>query len=358
MNSLSVSGVGAGYGSTRVLDDISFHVDRGEMLAVLGPSGCGKTTLLRSIAGLHRIDTGSIMLGERLIDQPPRVHLPPEHRMIGLMPQEGGLFPHLSVGRNVGFGLVRPSLRSMLGDRKARRARVEELLELVGLAHAIDARPRELSGGQQQRVALARALAPKPTVLLMDEPFAALDAGLRASIRTEVRALLREQKVASVLVTHDQAEAMSSADRVAVLLAGRCAQIGEPEQVYRAPATREVAVFVGEAQFVAAVRTGAHAETVFGTVAVFGEGHGRGEVLVRPEQVALTPEPDGQFQVGEVQFSGAESLVTVNHLESEISVRASVRGGARFEIGSIVRVEVTQPLAYFGSETLTARSLS
>ncbi|TCN52752.1 iron(III) transport system ATP-binding protein [Rhodococcus sp. SMB37] len=353
MKSLSVEGVGAAYGSTRVLDDISFHVDRGEMLAVLGPSGCGKTTLLRSIAGLHRIDTGSIMLGEQLIDQPPRVYLPPEHRRIGLMPQEGGLFPHLSVGRNVGFGLVRPSLRSMFGDRKARRARVEELLELVGLAHTIDARPRELSGGQQQRVALARALAPRPTVLLMDEPFAALDAGLRTSIRSEVRAMLREQKVASILVTHDQAEAMGSADRVAVLLAGRCAQIGEPEHVYRAPVTREVAAFVGEAQFVAAARTGSHAETVFGKVAVLGEGHGCGEILIRPEQVRLVSAPDGQFQVGEVQFSGPESIVTVHHRESEISVRASVRGEVPYGIGSIVRAEVAQPLAFFDSPSTT-----
>ncbi|MGA9872822.1 MAG: ABC transporter ATP-binding protein, partial [Rhodococcus sp. (in: high G+C Gram-positive bacteria)] len=174
MNGLTIRDLGASYGRRRVLTAVDLNLAAGEMLAVLGPSGCGKTTLLRSIAGLHPIDNGRIELDGRELARPPAVHVAPEHRHIGLMPQEGGLFPHLSVGDNVGFGLMKALQHRRIGDRAARLRRVHEMLDLVGLADAVNARPNELSGGQQQRIALARALAPAPSVVLMDEPFASL----------------------------------------------------------------------------------------------------------------------------------------------------------------------------------------
>ncbi|MEE2034899.1 ABC transporter ATP-binding protein, partial [Rhodococcus chondri] len=227
MTGLTVDKVCARYGRNEVVTDVSVAVPRGELLAVLGPSGGGKTTLLRVVAGLHPASAGRVV-----VDGKPVTDLPPERRGVGLVPQEGALFPHLNVARNIGYGLVRPSLTARRSRRDERRGRVDELLELVGLSGTGDRKPSQLSGGQQQRVALARALAPRPSVVLLDEPFSALDAGLRSSLRADVRALLREQAVAAVLVTHDQAEALAIADHVAVMLDGRIAQLGTPQEVY------------------------------------------------------------------------------------------------------------------------------
>ena len=198
----------------------------GSLAAVLGPSGCGKTTLLRIIAGFLRADAGTVTVGGRTLSG-PGVHLPPERRRIGIVPQEGALFPHLSVARNISFGLT--------GLDRARSRRTEEMLGLVGLAGYGDRMPHELSGGQQQRIALARALAPEPQLVLLDEPFNALDSALRAGVRADVRAALRATGATAVLVTHDQQDAFT-ADLVAVVRDGRVAQCDTPQELYRHPA--------------------------------------------------------------------------------------------------------------------------
>ena len=254
---LVVAGLAKAFGRTEVLRGLDLEVPAGSLTAVLGPSGCGKTTLLRILAGFERPDAGSVRAGGRELAG-PGVEVAAERRRIGLVPQEGALFPHLSVAANVGFGL----------PRRQRAARVAELLELLGLAGLEQRHPHQLSGGQQQRVALARALAPAPEVILLDEPFDALDAGLRAQVRAEVRAALRETDTTGMLVTHDQEEALSLADQVAVLRDGRIVQSGPPRELYAEPIDLEVALFVGDAVVLEAEVEGAVASTVLGRLAV------------------------------------------------------------------------------------------
>jgi len=236
---LSARGVRKSFGPLTVLHSIDLDVAQGSITAVLGPSGCGKTTFLRLVAGFDCPDAGTVQVGGVVVADPAHgVLLPPERRRVGIVPQEGALFPHLDVAGNVGFGLPRGA---------ASAARVAELLELVGLGGAERKRPHQLSGGQQQRVALARALAPRPSLILLDEPFSSLDAALRSQVRDEVFDVLRAEQATAVLVTHDQQEALSVADQVAVLLGGRVAQCADPNTLYNDPADLAVATFVGEA---------------------------------------------------------------------------------------------------------------
>jgi iron(III) transport system ATP-binding protein len=258
MTALSVSGATKAYGPVAALAGVDLSVATGTLVAVLGPSGCGKTTLLRCVAGLERLDAGRIEVAGRQVAG-PRTHLPAHRRRIALVPQEGALFPHLTVAGNVAYGL----------DRAARRgARIEEVLTLVGLAEHRDRMPHQLSGGQQQRVALARALAPRPPLILLDEPFSALDAGLRAELRRDVRAALRADGATALLVTHDQGEALSLADSVAVMRDGQVVQTGTPAAVYRRPADVWVARFVGEAMLLTGTAHGGQAHTVLGSLPV------------------------------------------------------------------------------------------
>lgn len=228
---LALDGVSVAYGRRAAIEEVDVSVDEGSVTAVLGPSGCGKTTLLRAVAGLEPVVTGSIRLGGAIVDDGTR-RVPPERRGVGLVPQDGALFPHLSVRGNIGFGLP---------DRATRGARVDELLDLVGLAEVADRRPAQLSGGQRQRVALARALAPSPVLIGLDEPFSALDAGLRARLREEVAGLLRRSGSTVLLVTHDPVEALVMADQVVVLIDGRVRQTGLPVDVCRSPVDIDVA---------------------------------------------------------------------------------------------------------------------
>lgn len=265
---------------------------------------------------------------------------------MGLVPQEGALFPHLSVARNVGYGLVQPTWRSMVRQKSVRHRRVAELLDLVGLAGTGQRKPSQLSGGQQQRIALARALAPNPSVVLLDEPFSALDAGLRASLRAEVRALLRDQEVASVLVTHDQAEALAIADTVAVMLGGRVAQVGTPEEVYRWPATLEVGAFVGDSVVLDADADGDRAHTVIGAVPLAAPAHGKGHVLVRPEQVqvAAADEPS-KFTVLDIAFGGALTEVRVTGAGQ--TIRAQRAASHDVQAGDPVTLRVGVPVPFY-----------
>ncbi|MBD0422714.1 ABC transporter ATP-binding protein [Streptomyces sp. TRM S81-3] len=281
MAELRVTAVHKSFGPVRALRGADLTVRSGTLMAVLGPSGSGKTTLLRCIAGFEPVDAGEIRLDGQQIAASGRT-VRPERRRIAVVPQEGALFPHLPVRGNVAYGL----------DRHSRRTgRVESVLALVGLAGFEDRMPHHLSGGQQQRVAVARALAPHPRVVLLDEPFSALDAALRTAVRQDVRRALRADGATAVLVTHDQAEALSVADEVAVMHDGRIVQSGPPDLVYSAPADPWVAGFVGEAVWLPAEMTGDRAHTPLGPVPVVATGDRppamAGQVLLRPEQIEV-----------------------------------------------------------------------
>jgi iron(III) transport system ATP-binding protein len=281
----------------RAVDGMSLAIPPGQFVALLGPSGCGKSTTLRLLAGLERPDAGAIWLAGRCVAG-PQTWLPPEARRVGLVFQDYALFPHLNVGDNVAFALTRQS-------RAQRRQRVAELLDLVGLAGLAPRYPHELSGGQQQRVALARALAPRPAVVLLDEPFSNLDTALRTSTREEVRAILRAAGTTALLVTHDQEEALSLADTVAVMFAGRLAQVAAPQAVYLRPATRQVATFVGAANEIPGTAHGDYATCALGVLPLAVPVQGVVDILLRPEALTVQPDPEGTARVVAVRFFGA-----------------------------------------------------
>lgn len=275
---VEVADIVKGFDGERVLDGVSLRVEPGSTLALLGPSGCGKTTLLRIVAGLEVPDGGTVQVGDRLLTGPGTL-VPPEQRRVGMVFQDWALFPHLDVARNVGFGLPRSERRSS--------ARIDEALELVGMSGFADRMPDTLSGGQQQRVALARAVAPRPRVLLLDEPFSNLDATMRVRVRVEIHSLLQQLGVTAVFVTHDQDEAFVLGDRVAVVSAGRVVQHGTPQDVYERPATPWVAGFVGDADFIVGDAAGSSVSTALGTIPLAASAQGAVDVLLRPEQLGL-----------------------------------------------------------------------
>ncbi len=289
--SLSVRGLRKSFGGRAVLDGVSLEAPAGSLTAILGASGSGKTTLLRLIAGFDRADAGTIALGGGLVEG-PRDFVRPERRRIGYVPQEGALFPHLSVGDNVAFGLRAGRAGR---DRGAIDARVGELLALVGLDGFERRLPHHLSGGERQRVALARALAAHPAVVLLDEPFSSLDVELRTSMRREVVEVLRKARATAILVTHDQDEALSIADRVAVLQRGIVVQCDEPDVLYTRPVNSEVARFVGHGNMLLGRLENGTVHSVLGEIAVELGAPASGScavgVLVRPEQIDLV-EPD------------------------------------------------------------------
>ncbi len=333
--SLSVKGLGKSFGRVDVLSGLDLDVPAGTLTAVLGPSGCGKTTLLRLLAGFETADAGEIRLGERVL-RSERVHLTPEKRAIGFVPQEGALFPNLDVAANVGFGLPRAARRG---------GRVEELLELVGLAGMGGRLPHQLSGGQQQRVALARALAPAPAVVLLDEPFDALDASLRAELRTEVREALREAEATALLVTHDQAEALSLADRVAVMRGGKIVQIDEPRRIYAMPVDLEVGLFVGDAVVLDAEVADGRARTALGSLALVGKGSpesGEAVAMLRPEQISCrTGDANGapRGRVVATEFYGHDGTARVR-LSNGLEVKARAVGSRLAKVGDEVSLEI------------------
>ena len=292
--------VSKSFGAVRAVAAASIEVGRGEFVALLGPSGCGKTTLLRLIAGFEVPDEGTIRIGEQVVAG--EAWLAPERRRVGMVFQDYALFPHLSVARNVGYGLA----------RQARGRRVREALALVGLAGLGDRFPHELSGGQQQRVALARALAPEPPVVLLDEPWSNIDPMLRGSMRDELAAILRATGVTVLLVTHEQEEAFSLADRVAVMRDGSVVQTGAPEEIYYDPATRWAAEFVGAANVLRGRLEDGLVETLVGRFpAPNGDSPGDVDVLVRPELLELAVDPDGAGEVVCREFRGHDVFYRV-----------------------------------------------
>ena len=269
---LEVNDVTVRYGGVVAVDAATFVVEPGALAALVGPSGCGKTSLLRTIAGFETPVSGSI-----IIDGENVASVPPEKRHVGMVFQQGALFPHLSVLENVGFGL-----------RRGETARAMESLHLVGLADLAGRRPHELSGGQQQRVALARALAPRPRVVLLDEPFGGLDAALRVRLRDEVRDILRATNTTAVLVTHDQEEALSVADQVSVMRAGKILQTGSPRQIYDEPVDEIVATVIGDAHLLPSMIMDGRVVTPFGSLRV-NAPDGRCVVRLSSEDLAVDP---------------------------------------------------------------------
>jgi iron(III) transport system ATP-binding protein len=318
VKSVSIAGVAKAFGGPSVLSGVDLEVPSGSFTAILGSSGSGKTTLLRIIAGFERPDAGEVRLGTEVVDDADHGFVPCERRRIGYVPQEGALFPHLSVGRNVAFGL----------DRGARRGkRVDELLELVGLAGLARRYPHQLSGGQQQRVALARALAPGPEIVLLDEPFSSLDASLRASVRADVHDVLRLAGATSILVTHDQDEALSMADQVAILRGGVIAQINTPSSLYRLPRDAELAQFLGEANLVEGTASGRTVQTGLGEL-VMGESG---------VEVAGSDDAGSDDARGDDEGSGGAGMAGASRAGM---ARASGAGGERGPVRGRVRVMV------------------
>ncbi|GAA1187026.1 ABC transporter ATP-binding protein [Nesterenkonia xinjiangensis] len=358
---LEVTGVAVSFGGERVLHDIALQVSAGTTTAIVGPSGSGKTSLLRVIAGFLDPGSGAVMLRGADVTA-----VAPHRRSIGLVAQDGALFPHLDVAGNIAFGLPRGTRR-----RETRR-RVEELLDLVSLdrEHA-RRRPDQLSGGQRQRVALARALARRPDVILLDEPFSALDAGLRETTRQAVREILATTGTTTVLVTHDQDEALSFADQVAVLQEGRLSQIGSPESVYRRPRDTRTAQFLGESVLLPARTTGTgRATTALGEIRVISpdaaeltapqnspevpDGQpGHGTVMLRPEQIELTEQGTPGIVVSSQYFGhDTTAVVAVEGLKELVRVRRlnadPLRAGAAVGL-TVTGVGVLYPAASGGS---------
>lgn len=337
---LACRGLVKRYGDTLAVDGVDLEVARGSLTALLGPSGCGKTTVLRSIAGLLQPDGGEILIDGRTVAD-ARTNVPPERRHVGLVFQDYALFPHLSVARNVAYGLGHL-------PRRARKARVAEVLELVSLGEVGRRLPTALSGGQQQRVALARALAPSPELILLDEPFSNLDAALRASVREEVRSILRAADATAVFVTHDQEEALSLADQVAVMDGGRIHQIADPQTLYTRPTTRFVAEFVGEADVLPATACGSrHVATALGelptTETVSG---GDLAAMIRPETVVLSTDGPRDGTVTGIEYFGHDQLVHVAFADGS-TVRSRRGPTLDLQRGDRVSVHVVGPVSVF-----------
>ena len=275
---LSVESVCKEFRRQPVLTDISFEVPEKAITAILGPSGEGKTTLLRLIAGFDRPTSGTLALHGKVVSSVD-IHLPPEQRGVGIVPQDGALFPHLTVEENIAFGLPRNQ-----------HARVDEMLTLIGMTSQRNSRPAQLSGGQQQRVSLARALAPSPELILLDEPFSALDANMRSTMRDEVTAIIRKTESTAIIVTHDQEEAMSISDKVVVLLNGTVAQFGSPQEIYENPRSSHVARFIGDANLLSAIVDKGRAFHAIGSSPCSSSAQ-RVIALVRPEHIRLAHDP-------------------------------------------------------------------
>lgn len=331
MSEVVVEGIVAGYDGAEVLKGVDLRTANASVTAVLGTSGCGKSTLLRVIAGFLRPTAGQVRIDDRVVVG-PGVFVAPERRRVAIVPQDGLLFPHLDVAGNIGFAL----------PRRGRDARVAQLLELVGLPGMQKARPHDLSGGMQQRVAVARALAPNPDVVLLDEPFSALDVGLRAQVRQDVLAALRDSGTTTLLVTHDQDEALSSADQVAVLREGRIIQAGDPRWVYEKPSDRETAEFFGDCNVLqAAPCAGGDYECVLGRVpGSVSFDPASCSLLLRPENLRAVARHGAPACVADMSYHGHDVLLHIQLADGSVVKSRMLAGSDVPQVGDSVELEI------------------
>lgn len=341
---LALENVSIAYGNHIVAEQVNFALNEGEIGCLLGPSGCGKTSLLRAIAGFEPLRAGSIELHGQIVSEHGR-HLPPEQRHIGMVFQDFALFPHLNIAKNIGFGLRKLS-------RQARQQRVDELLELVELSDARDLYPHQLSGGQQQRVALARAMAPRPNILLLDEPFSSMDSDLREQLARDVRQLLRKDGITAILVTHDQHEAFAMADHIGVLGNGRLHQWGTGYDLYHRPVDRFVADFIGQGVLIPGRVVGAHqVQTELGVVTGEIDAHegvpAEVDLLLRPDDVIHDDDSPLKARIVGRAFRGAVYLYSLK-LDSGQPVLCLVQSHHQHDIGEYLGIRLeAEHLAVF-----------
>lgn len=341
MSSLEISHLKVSLGNRLILDDLSFSLAEGQIAALLGPSGCGKTTLLRSIAGLIQPSDGTIRFGKQLVSLSSLV-MPSHKRKIGYVPQEGALFPHLSVADNIAFGLD----RSVFTKDQIRQT-TKEMLNLIGLNGFENRMPNQLSGGQQTRVALARALAIKPAIVLLDEPFSALDAALRGDLRADVIDLLRKSNATAILVTHDREEALVSADVVALMRDGQIIQQGSPEAVYSTPISPAMAVSTGDALVLDASKM-ADGSTSYLFNQSTGTAIASGHIVIRPEEIKIernisATSPKGR--ISKIDYYGHDAMVSIDIAGNSLKVR--IPGPFDYTVGEEVSLQHAGPVRFF-----------
>jgi iron(III) transport system ATP-binding protein len=343
VSSLEISHLKVSLGNRLILDDLSFSLAEGQIAALLGPSGCGKTTLLRSIAGLIQPSDGTIRFGKQLVSLSSLV-MPSHKRKIGYVPQEGALFPHLSVADNIAFGLDRSTF-----TKDQIRQTIKEMLNLIGLQGFENRMPSQLSGGQQTRVALARALAIKPAMVLLDEPFSALDAALRDDLRADVCDLLRKSNATAILVTHDREEALVSADVVALMRDGQIIQQGSPEAVYSTPISPAMAVSTGDALVLDASKM-ADGSTSYLFNQSTGTAIASGHIVIRPEEIKIernisATSPKGR--ISKIDYYGHDAMVSIDVAGNSLKVR--IPGPFDYTVGEEVSLEHAGPVRFYSN---------
>ena len=344
MRALEVSHLNVNFGERNVLSDLSFSLAPGEIASLLGPSGCGKTTLLRAIAGLLQPSAGTIRLGTQLVGL-SSVVLPAHKRQTGYVPQQGALFPHLNVARNIAFGLDKKTY-----SKQEISAITQEMLALIGMSGYENQMPTELSGGQQTRVALARALAVKPKMILLDEPFSALDAELRNELRTDVVALLRAQGTTAILVTHDREEALVSSDKVVLMRDGKIAQMGTPEEVYESPISPSIAVSTGDALVLDAQKFSNGSISYAISPSNAGQAPSEsGFVVIRPEEISIKKAGAAGVSATLIQldYYGHDAMLVLKIANDEKLIRARISGAIDFKVGDTVSIEHQGPVRFF-----------
>jgi iron(III) transport system ATP-binding protein len=345
VTTLEIKDLGVHLGSREILRNLTLTIPSGSFAALLGPSGCGKTTLLRTIAGLVRPSSGAIRFGKQLVSVSSLV-LPPHKRNIGYLPQEGGLFPHLSVGENVGFAIA----KSVSGND--RKLIIEEMLELVGLSGFNTRKPHQLSGGQQTRVALARALAIRPAIVLLDEPFSNLDHALRAEVSGEVVSLLKKSKTTSLMVTHDREDALVSADLIALMRDGQVVQSGTPENVYMEPVSADIAESTGDILELPAKRLRKNQAKLLSPLHLLsGKTAGEveaGSILIRPEEIQVREKMAGlpKAKITQIHYYGHDAVLELSLPGFSKEIKVRVTGPLKFEVGKTVALEHVGPIRW------------
>ena len=343
MTRLSIDGLTVTYAKRPVLNELSLTIPSGAFAAVLGPSGCGKTTLLRAIAGFISPFSGAIRFDDNLVSISSIV-VPPERRKVGYVAQEGALFPHLSVYENIAFGL----------KTENKSETVSEMLELIGMQKFAKRMPAELSGGQQTRVALARSLATKPSVMLLDEPFSALDAALRDELRSEVVGLLKAAKTTTLMVTHDREEALVSADLVALMRRGQIVQVGSPAEVYRNPISPEIAISTGDVLVLDAAQSSTGEFSFALNQKPRSANSVLGKVIIRPEEINISSNTTAGVlaTIAKIDYYGHDAVIHLSVAGSpDQLIDARVPAPVNFEVGQAVGLEHVGPVRWFPNPT-------